>query len=85
MAGTKKALRSQQIPFRLKRARERAGLTQSALSVKAGLARGTVFAIESGARLGNVGVATVERLALALAIRPEWLAVGVGPGPSEED
>lgn len=53
-------------------------MNQSQLSLKAGVSRGTVFDIENGRRVGNVGLSTAELLAAALSVPVCWLAYGVG-------
>lgn len=73
-----KVIKSQEFATRLRMARLRAGLNQSQLSLRAGISRGTVFDIENGRRIGNVGIATAEQLAGALSVAPAWLAFGVG-------
>jgi transcriptional regulator with XRE-family HTH domain len=53
-------------------------LSQSKLSLLAGLGRITVNNIEERRTLGNVGIVTVEKLARILRVSPCWLAYGVG-------
>lgn len=66
------------LPERLREARERLYLSQSKLSLLAGLGRITVHNIEERRTQGNVGVVTVEKLARVLRVSPAWLAFGVG-------
>lgn len=63
---------------RLREARERMYLSQSKLSLLAGLGRITVHNIEEGRTQGNVGIITVEKLAKVLRVSPSWLAYGAG-------
>lgn len=53
-------------------------LSQSKLSLLAGLGRITVNDIEERRSKGNVGVVTVEKLAKVLRVSPAWLAFGIG-------
>ena len=64
--------------FRLREARERAGLSARALSLKAGLAPGHVGTIEGNPDTGPT-LSTAAALAEALGVRLEWLASGSGP------
>ncbi len=78
------------LPERLKEARERLYLSQSKLSLLAGLGRITVYNIEERRTQGNVGVVTIEKLAKVLRVSPSWLAYGIAvpeiaKGPSLED
>ena len=66
------------IPERLREARERLYLSQSKLSLLAGLGRITVNDIEERRSKGNVGVVTVEKLSKVLRVSPAWLAFGIG-------
>jgi transcriptional regulator with XRE-family HTH domain len=59
----------------LRKARERAGLSQSSLARAAGIAPDAVSRIESGAR-ANPGFSTVARLASALGLSLDALAEG---------
>jgi transcriptional regulator with XRE-family HTH domain len=52
-------------------------LSQSKLSLLAGLGRITVHNIEERRTQGNVGIVTVERLARVLRLSPAWLAFGL--------
>lgn len=61
---------------RLFDARDRAGLTLRALGQKAGVSWSTIGAIEKGRQAATVE--TTERLAVALGVRPCWLAFGEG-------
>lgn len=65
------------LPDRLREARERMYLSQSKLSLLAGLGRITVHNIEEHRTQGNVGIVTVEKLAKVLRVSPCWLAYGV--------
>lgn len=73
---SKTEFRSDGLPARLREARERAGLTQSEVSRRAGLSRMTCSDIEGGRRMGNIGVRTIELLAEVLGVSPCWLAFG---------
>ena len=64
------------LPERLREAREAMYLSQSKLSLLAGLGRITVHNIEERRTLGNVGIVTVEKLAKVLRVSPCWLAYG---------
>ncbi|MBL8633639.1 MAG: helix-turn-helix transcriptional regulator [Myxococcales bacterium] len=66
------------LPERLREAREAMYLSQSKLSLLAGLGRITVHNIEERRTQGNVGIVTVEKLAKVLRVSPCWLAYGVG-------
>jgi transcriptional regulator with XRE-family HTH domain len=57
---------------RLKEHRKRRGLTQEELAKIAGVGRATIAAIETGKRR-RVRLATVQRLARALKVRPHEL------------
>lgn len=61
---------------RLYEARDRAGLTLRDLGQRAGVSWSTISAIEKGKQ--SATVETIERLALALSVRPSWLAFGEG-------
>lgn len=69
---------------RLRKARRQAELSRRALEQKAGGTNGAVLYIETGKRLPTI--ATVVRLASALAVSAGWLAYGIGEmaadGPS---
>ncbi len=62
--------------LRLKRARQRLGLSQRRLCVLAGMSYTAIQLIERGKRAP--GVDTVERLAIALGVSKCWLAYGEG-------
>lgn len=64
------------LPERLREAREAMYLSQSKLSLLAGLGRITVHNIEERRTQGNVGIVTVEKLAKVLRVSPCWLAYG---------
>jgi transcriptional regulator with XRE-family HTH domain len=66
------------IPDRLREARERLYLSQSKLSLLAGLGRITVNNIEERRSKGNVGVVMLEKLSKVLRVSPAWLAFGIG-------
>ena len=66
------------MPDRLREARERLYLSQSKLSLLAGLGRITVNDIEERRSKGNVGIVTVEKLSKVLRVSPAWLAFGLG-------
>lgn len=61
---------------RLFEARDRAGLTLRELGQKAGVSWSTISAIEKGNQ--SAMAETIERLAVALGVRPCWLAFGEG-------
>ena len=63
------------LAVRLKRTREGAGVESKPLSLKAGLADRTVWAIEAEGRIP--GIDTAERIARALGVSPCYLAYGV--------
>ena len=69
-------LTCKKIGERLFDARDRAGLTLRALGEKAGVSWSTISAIEKGRQAATVE--TTERLAMALGVRPCWLAFGEG-------
>lgn len=77
------------MPDRLREARERTYLSQSKLSLLAGLSRITAGDIEERRNQGNVGILTIEKLAKVLRVSPAWLAFGIGSSatlePSEDD
>lgn len=68
-----KGFRCSGIAGRLRAAREKKNLSQSELSIRAGLDRKTCFQIERGSGQGNIGVVTLEKLARALQVSPAWL------------
>lgn len=74
------ALASDRIGERLSRVRQAAGLSVRALAARAGVRNTTVGYIEQGHH--QPAVALVERLALALGVRPAWLAFGDGREPA---
>lgn len=53
-------------------------LSQSKLSLLAGLSRITVSDIEERRNQGNIGILTVEKIAKVLRVSPAWLAFGIG-------
>jgi len=61
---------------RLFEARDRAGLTLRELGQRAGVSWSTISAIEKGKQ--SAMAETIERLAIALGVRPCWLAFGEG-------
>ena len=68
---------------RLFQTRREAGLGLIRLGKLAGVSHSTIGDIEKGRQLPAVD--TVERLARALKVRPEWLAFGAGvPGWLDE-
>lgn len=69
-------LTCRKIGERLFDARDRAGLTLRALGERAGVSWSTISAIEKGRQAATVE--TTERLAMALGVRPCWLAFGEG-------
>ena len=64
------------IASRLSKARRLAEMTRTGLEQKVGGTKGAILYIESGKRLPTI--ATVVRLAAALAVSPAWLAFGIG-------
>ncbi len=62
---------------RLRRARERLGLSQRDLAAAAGVGAATVTRLELGQT--HPRPVTVRRLAAALGVRVPWLAVGEEP------
>jgi transcriptional regulator with XRE-family HTH domain len=68
---------------RLCEARNKIGLKQIELSVKAGLDRKTCFNIETGKIADEIALHTVERLAVALNVSPAWLAFGEEDGETQ--
>ena len=66
---------------RLRVARERAGLSQLALSSASGVTNDTICRLELGRRSPQAG--TIERLAHALGVEPAALAIGE-PDPSAD-
>ena len=63
---------------RLFEARDRAGFTLRELGQRSGVSWSSISAIEKGRQ--SATVETIERLALALYVRPAWLAFGEGSG-----
>jgi transcriptional regulator with XRE-family HTH domain len=59
--------------YGLKAARKRAGLTQQALSAKAGIAQGLISKLETG-RINHPRFTTVIALARALQVDPDVLS-----------
>lgn len=66
---------------RLKYARERAGLTATAVAERADIDLSQVSRIESGERVAGIEAATVIRLAKALGVPVGWLAADEGSLP----
>jgi transcriptional regulator with XRE-family HTH domain len=64
------------IAARLRKARRTAKFTRTGLDQKVGGTKGAILYIESGKRLPTV--ATVARIADALAVSAAWLAFGLG-------
>jgi transcriptional regulator with XRE-family HTH domain len=73
--------RAQHFAARLALAREARGLSQRDLSLTAGFSSAHVGHLEA-ARSARVPLAHVEPLAKVLRVTPEWLAFGVGAGPT---
>jgi DNA-binding XRE family transcriptional regulator len=80
------------LPERLRQARERRRLSQSSLSLQAGLSRTMCGRIEAGTVSPNLSIDTILRLARALEVCPAWLAFGLElrqddpvytPGPAQ--
>lgn len=70
------------LPTRLRYARERAQMTQTALAKRAGIDLSQVSRIEGGERSEGIETATVIKLARALGAPVGWLAADEGePGP----
>ncbi len=63
---------------RLFEARDRAGFTLRELGQRSGVSWSSISAIEKGRQ--SATAETVERLAIALNVRPAWLAFGEGRG-----
>lgn len=63
---------------RLFEARDRAGFTLRELGQRSGVSWSSISAIEKGRQ--SATAETVERLAIALNVRPAWLAFGEGSG-----
>lgn len=63
------------LPERLRRARRKAALSASALSLAAGISKGGAAKLEAGTWVPRL--LTVERLAIALGVSPAWLAFGL--------
>ena len=61
---------------RLFEARDRAGLPLRELGQRAGVSWSTISAIEKGNQ--SATAETIEKLAIALGVRPCWLAFGEG-------
>jgi transcriptional regulator with XRE-family HTH domain len=70
-------LGSDGIAKRLAEARTHAGLSRHALAKKAGLTHTTVARLEEGYLYPTTD--TIERLAIAMGVRPCWLTFGDGP------
>lgn len=64
------------IAYRLKEAREAAGMTQPELAKKAGVSPGTIGNIEAGTRKNPRELLAIAR---AAGVRAEWLRDGKGP------
>ena len=62
------------LPKRLREARRRAGITSKRLAALAEIAHDTVYLVERDERVPGIDI--VEKLALALAVTPGWLAFG---------
>lgn len=62
---------------RIKEARLRVGMTQSALAKKCGIAPPSLHGLENG-RSKSMRQTTLLRMARALSTSPEWLAFGSG-------
>jgi DNA-binding XRE family transcriptional regulator len=68
-------------PTRLRIAREYAGLDQAEFAARAGIARGTVSAIEKGHRAASK--ATLNLWSFATGVSLDWLRYGDSPRPDE--
>jgi hypothetical protein len=69
-------LRSDDLAARTREARLALGLTVREAERRAKLSRGAVRVVEAGSAST---LSTVEKLAVALAVSPAWLAFGTGP------
>ena len=69
------------LPARLKYARERTGMTATALAERAEMDLSQISRLESGERAGGIEAATVIRLAQALGVPIGWLAADEGQLP----
>lgn len=70
------------LPTRLRYARERAQMTQTALARKAAMDKSQISRIEAGEAADGIEAATIIRLARALGAPVGWLAADEGePGP----
>ena len=69
------------LPSRLKYARERQGLTQTALAERTGIDLGGISRLEKGERVVGIEAATIIRLAAALGVPVGWLAADEGQLP----
>jgi transcriptional regulator with XRE-family HTH domain len=61
--------------FRIRSARKDAQMTQVELAQRVGIAQGTISNLEKG---NYSGTASLIDIAMALGVRPEWLATGKG-------
>lgn len=60
-----------ELGFRLKCAREKAGLTQSEAAAKSGVGEKTISSVETGARASSLKVAQLEALLEAYGLTPQ--------------
>lgn len=68
----------------LRELRERAGMTQVQLAVKAGLTPSTVYKLESG-KAKRPSYTTLRSIASALGVRPDEVDVEITSGQSGEE
>jgi transcriptional regulator with XRE-family HTH domain len=66
------------LPARLRYARERSQMTQTALAAKAQVALPQISRLEAGERVSGIEAATIIRLARALGAPVGWLAADEG-------
>lgn len=76
------ALRSDEIPSRLKAIREVKALSLRRVAEAAAMSPQGILKIENG--LAAPLISTIEALAVALDVSPGWLAFGIGEGPSAD-
>ncbi len=65
---------------RVKQARERRFMTQSELSVKAGIQIATISRIENNRQESRPRLSTIRKLAEVLGVDPSWIMYGVEEG-----
>jgi len=67
---------------RIRAARKEAGMTQVELAQKVGIAQPTLSNLEKG---NYVGTSSMIDIAIALGVRPEWLATGKGDRKAQNE